>query len=538
MASSLKDKLSTIPSDPGVYFFKDKKDVIIYIGKAKSLKKRVKSYFYKKKHDIKTSVLIKHICDIDILIVKNEAEALITESNLIKIHKPRYNVFLKDDKTFPYIRISDELLPKVDIVRFKNFNKDNHLYFGPYTRSRDLRVIVKLLHKIFPLKTCKENAKESCFCGYCMTDIPISDDKYLEIINLVTNFLKGKTDGVLTYLNNEISRLSEKLEFEKAAVFRDHITLIKDFYKTENHNKTDELNRDFIGISIKESVGVVTLIRYRNSKLISKQNYEINVGENKDIGLLGFIKQYYLSTMDIPKEIIIQEKVISQSDLNKWGNALGKRMPKIVVPKIGEKKKKVDLCIRNSKLQINRIMLAKKRRKEHVSKMVTSLQKDLLLEVPPRRIEGFDNSNIQGRYPVSSMVCFIDGKPKKSEYRKYKIKNVKGIDDFAMMYEVVNRRYKRVLNENLPLPDLIVIDGGKGQLSSAKKALDDLELTFIPIIGLAKRMEEVYKPKLSEPQTISKTSPGMILLKQVRDESHRFALAFHRLLRDKGMIND
>ena len=170
--------------------------------------------------------------------------------------------------------------------------------------------------------------------------------------------------------------------------------------------------------------------------------------------------------------------------------------------------------------------------------MVTSLQKDLLLEVPPRRIEGFDNSNIQGKYPVSSMVCFIDGKPKKSEYRKYKIKNVKGIDDFAMMYEVVNRRYKRVLNENLPLPDLIVIDGGKGQLSSAKKALDDLELTFIPIIGLAKRMEEVYKPKLSEPQTISKTSPGMILLKHVRDESHRFALAFHRLLRDKGMIND
>lgn len=536
MASSFKDKLSTIPSDPGVYFFKDKKDVIIYIGKAKSLKKRVKSYFNKKKHDIKTSVLIKNICDIDILIVKNEAEALITESNLIKINKPRYNVFLKDDKTFPYIRISNELLPKVDIVRFKNFNKDNHLYFGPYTRSRDLRIIVKLLHKIFPLKTCKENSKESCFCGYCMSDTSISDGEYSDIISHVVNFLKGKTDGVLDYLNGEMNRLSEKMEFEKAAAFRDYITLIKDFYKTENHNKIDGLNRDFIGIAIKENIGVVTLLKYRNSKLISKQSYEINIGENKEAGLLGFIKQYYLSTTDIPKEIIVQEDVVGQRDLDTWMDALVKKTPKIVIPKIGEKRKKIDLCIKNSKLQINRIMLSKKRRKEHVSKMVSCLQKDLLLDVPPRRIEGFDNSNIQGKYPVSSMVCFVDGKPKKSEYRKYKIKTVKGIDDFASIYEVVHRRYKRVINENLSLPDLIVIDGGKGQLSSAKKALDDLDLSFIPIIGLAKRMEEVYKPNLSEPQTIAKTSPGMILLKQIRDESHRFAITFHRLIREKGMF--
>ncbi len=536
MASSFKDKLSTIPSDPGVYFFKDKKDVIIYIGKAKSLKKRVKSYFNKKKHDIKTSVLIKNICDIDILIVKNEAEALITESNLIKINKPRYNVFLKDDKTFPYIRISNELLPKVDIVRFKNFNKDNHLYFGPYTRSRDLRIIVKLLHKIFPLKTCKENSKESCFCGYCMSDTSISNGEYSDIISHVVNFLKGKTDGVLDYLNGEMNRLSEKMEFEKAAAFRDYITLIKDFYKTENHNKIDGLNRDFIGIAIKENIGVVTLLKYRNSKLISKQSYEINIGENKEAGLLGFIKQYYFSTTDIPKEIIIQEDVVGQRDLDTWMDALVKKTPKIVIPKIGEKRKKIELCIKNSKLQINRIMLSKKRRKEHVSKMVSSLQKDLLLDVPPRRIEGFDNSNIQGKYPVSSMVCFVDGKPKKSEYRKYKIKTVKGIDDFASIYEVVHRRYKRVVNENLSLPDLIVIDGGKGQLSSAKKALDDLDLSFIPIIGLAKRMEEVYKPSLSEPQTIAKTSPGMILLKQIRDESHRFAITFHRLIREKGMF--
>ncbi|MBC22134.1 MAG: excinuclease ABC subunit C [Candidatus Marinimicrobia bacterium] len=536
MSSELKDKLSTIPSDPGVYFFKDKKDSIIYIGKAKCLKKRVRSYFNKKKHDIKTSVLIKHIADIDILIVKNEAEALITESNLIKVHKPRYNVFLKDDKTFPYIKISNEKFPKVEIIRFKHFNKDDHLYFGPYTRSRDLRKIVKLLHKVFPLKTCNDKSKESCFCGFCLSDYNISEIKYEEIINHVISFLKGKTDGVLTYLNSEMKRLSEKMEFEKAATLRDQISLIRDFYKTENHIKTDEKNRDFIGICIEDSVGVVTMIKYRNSKLISKQSYEVNIGENDDMALIGFIKQYYISTMDIPKEILIQESIINQEKLNKWMNALGKKTPKVIVPKIGEKKSKIDLCVKNSKLQISRIMLTKKKRKEYVSKMVSSLQKDLLMEVPPRRIEGFDNSNIQGKYPVSSMVCFIDGKPRKSEYRKFKIKNVKGIDDFASMKEVVLRRYKRVLKEQLPLPDLIVIDGGKGQLSSSKDALDSLGLAFIPIIGIAKKMEEVFKPNISEPQNISKTSPGLMLLKRVRDESHRFAIQFHRQIREKGML--
>ena len=217
-------------------------------------------------------------------------------------------------------------------------------------------------------------------------------------------------------------------------------------------------------------------------------------------------------------------------------NALGKKTPKVIVPKIGEKKSKIDLCVKNSKLQISRIMLTKKKRKEYVSKMVSALQKDLLMEVPPRRIEGFDNSNIQGKYPVSSMVCFIDGKPRKSEYRKFKIKNVKGIDDFASMKEVVLRRYKRVLKEQLPLPDLIVIDGGKGQLSSSKDALDSLGLAFIPVIGIAKKMEEVFKPNISEPQNISKTSPGLMLLKRVRDESHRFAIQFHRQIREKGML--
>jgi len=536
MSQKLKSKLSSIPSDPGVYFFKDKKDKIIYIGKAKSLKKRVSSYFNKNKHDIKTSVMIKHISGIDFLVVKNEAEALISESNLIKINKPRYNVFLKDDKSYPYIRISDELYPKVEIVRFKHFNKDNHLYFGPYTKTRDLRNVLKLLHKVFPIKTCDLNRKESCFCGFCLSEEGITEKQYTEIIKQVIGFLKGKTESVVKYLNIQMEKLSDKMEYEKAAILRDQIALIKDFYKSENHHLIDTINRDILGISSEGDIGVVTMMKYRSSKLISKETFEINTSDNTNENIIGFVKQYYLSTFDIPREIVVQDKVVEQSDINSWMEALGRKIPKIIVPRIGGKKKNLDLCVKNSKLQLRRILSKKKRRKEFVSKMVTALQKDLVLEVPPRRIEGFDNSNIQGEYPVSSMVCFIDGKPRKGEYRKFKIKTVKGIDDFAMIKEVVTRRYKRVIKEKLPLPDLVLIDGGKGQLSSAKSALDDLGLSFLPVIGLAKKMEEVFKPEFSEPQSISKTSPGLILLKQIRDESHRFAIAFHRQIRDKGMF--
>ena len=517
MAQKNKDKLSSIPSTPGVYFFKNKKDKIIYIGKAKSLKKRVSSYFNNKKHDIKTRVMVKHIHEIDFLIVKNEAEALITESNLIKINKPRYNVYLKDDKTYPYIRITKEEYPKVEIVRFKHFNKDNHLYFGPYTKARDLRGVIKLLYKVFPIKTCGLKQRESCFCNFCMSKELISEEKYGDIINQVIDFLKGKTESVVKYLKLEMQKLSDSMDYEKAAILRDQILLIKDFYKTENHKLTDSVDRDFLGVSYEDDIGVFTMIKYRNSKLISKETFEINTCDNNN-------------------DNIVQDDIIAQSDINKWMEALDRKIPKILVPKIGDKKQKLDLCIKNSELQLKRILSKKKRRKEFVSKMVTALQKDLILDVPPRRIEGFDNSNLQGTYAVSSMVCFIDGKPRKGEYRKFKIKEVKGIDDFAMMKEIVTRRYKRVINEKLPLPDLILVDGGKGQLSSAKSALDDLGLSFIPIIGLAKKMEEVFKPEFSEPQSISKTSPGLVLLKQIRDESHRFAITFHRQLRDKGMF--
>ena len=550
MPQTIKDKISAIPSSPGVYFFKDKKDKIIYIGKAKSLKKRVSSYFVNKKNDIKTSVLVKHIHDIDFLIVRNEAEALISESNLIKINKPRYNVYLKDDKSYPYIKITNEPYPKVEIVRLKHFSKDNHLYFGPYTRTGDLRKILNVLHKIFSIRTCNyfidqkfiDKQKANVCLDYHLKrcDGPceglISVSNYGKIIKQATYFLKGKTDSVLKNLNINMDVASAKMEYEKAGIIRDQILLIKDFYKTESSRLRDSIDRDIVGVAHDGGLGVVTLIKYRNSKLIAKESFELNASDSIDKNIVGFIKQYYSSTFDIPKEIVIQDRLVAQSDINSWLEAVERRIPKILVPRIGEKRKVLELCIKNSEAQLNRILSKKKRRKEFVSKMVVALKEDLVLDVPPRRIEGFDNSNLQGTYPVSSMVCFIDGKPRKGEYRKFKIKEVKGIDDFAMIREVVTRRYKRVIDEKKPLPDLILVDGGKGQLSSAKSALDSLGLSFIPVIGLAKKMEEVFKPQFSEPQSISKTSPGLVLLKQIRDESHRFAITFHKQLRDKGMF--
>jgi excinuclease ABC subunit C len=550
LSKDIKNKIASIPASPGVYFFKDKKQQIIYIGKAKSLKKRVSSYFSKNNHDIKTSVMVNHIYDIDFLIVRDEAEALISESNLIKINKPRYNVYLKDDKTFPYIKITKEPYPKVEIVRLKNFNKDNHLYFGPYTRTRDLRNILNVLHKIFSIRTCNyfidqkfiEQKKIKVCLDYHLKrcDGPceglISEVKYAKIIKQASYFLKGNTEKVVKYLKEKMNISSAKMEYEKAAALRDQVMLIKDFYKTETHHLTNTINRDILGVSNEGNIGIVTMIKYRNSKLIGKETFEINTSDNTNENVVGFIKQYYLSTFDIPKEIVVQDNMVDQSDISSLMEALNKKMPKILVPIRGEKKKILDICIKNSEAQLIRILSKKTRRKEFVSKMVTALQDDLVLDVPPRRIEGFDNSNIQGSYPVSSMVCFIDGKPRKGEYRKFKIKDVKGIDDFASMREVVTRRYKRVIKEKTPLPDLILVDGGKGQLSSAKSALDSLGLSFIPIIGLAKKMEEVFKPQYLEAQSISKTSPGLVLLKQIRDESHRFAITFHRQLREKGMF--
>ena len=534
MEDYLKDRISSVPTSPGIYFFKDKNKQTIYIGKAKSLRKRVRSYFAStNKKDAKTQIMVRHIIDVDWMVVRSETEALLAEANLIKEHKPRYNVFLKDDKTFPYIRITNEDYPKIEIMRMKNLKKDEHTYFGPYTDTSYLREVLKSIHQIFPqtnqtLKHLRISFKDG---------EDISKDDYNDMIKKIKMFLRGRSAKVRIGIKDKMDNASHNLRYEEAARFRDQLNAIDSFISKQKKISHDFMDRDIICLSSKGSAAVCMLIRIRNGHLIGRNKFFMNITDDTDHSgnIQGFILQHYSASMDYPKEILLEVDIDDKVNLEMWLSANKKANLKILNPQRGDKRELVEMCRKNADLQLKELIAKKVKRKEVVSKTIESLQRDLDMQASPRRIEAFDNSNIQGEHPVAGMVCFIDGKPRKGEYRKFNIKTVKGIDDFAMMHEVVFRKYKRALDESASLPDLILIDGGKGQLSAAKNALDRLGLGYIPIIGLAKKLEEVFKPGLSEPQSIAKTSPGLFLLRKIRDEVHRYAITFHRSKRGKDM---
>ncbi len=548
----IQQKLSQIPKSPGVYFFRDGKGEIIYIGKAKVLKNRVRSYFNSPKgKDPKTLVMVNNIADLEWLVMRSEVEALLTEANLIKEHKPRYNVFLKDDKTFPYIRITNEPYPRVEIIRQKNLTKDDHNYFGPYTDAGYLREILRVIHKIFPLRTCTYHIDDHTIQAgkikICLDyhikrcDGPceglVTEKEYGEMINQIKGFLKGQNGEIKSYLQTQMDSSSKNMKYEEAARYRDQLNAVTQFTRKQKKASQDFKDRDVVAVSAENSYGVGVVMRIRNGHIMGREKFNLKVHDpdSHATNLSQFMLQYYSSTIDVPEEVLVECIFDEIVEYEKWLKGIRKKRVQILIPERGEKLKLVEISKRNSDLLLGELRLKQAKRKELLTKPVLQLQEDLGMEVPPRRIEAFDNSNIQGSNPVAGMVCFVDGKPRKSEYRKFHIKTVDGIDDFASMHEVVNRRYTRQLDEKNPLPDLILIDGGKGQLSAAKSALDALGLGYVPVIGLAKRLEEVFKPGMSEPQNIAKTSPGLHLLRAIRDEVHRFAITFHRKTRKKDM---
>ncbi len=548
----IQQKLSQIPKSPGVYFFRDGKGEIIYIGKAKVLKNRVRSYFNSPKgKDPKTLVMVKNIADLEWLVVRSEVEALLTEANLIKEHKPRYNVFLKDDKTFPYIRITNEPYPRVEIIRQKNLTKDDHNYFGPYTDAGYLREILRVIHKIFPLRTCTYHIDDHTIQAgkikICLDyhikrcDGPceglVTEKEYGDMINQIKGFLKGQNGEIKSYLQTQMDSSSKNMKYEEAARYRDQLNAVIQFTRKQKKASQDFKDRDVVAVSAENSYGVGVVMRIRNGHIMGREKFNLKVHDpdSHATNLSQFMLQYYSSTIDVPEEVLVECIFDEIIEYEKWLKGIRKKRVQILVPERGEKLKLVEISKRNSDLLLGELRLKQAKRKELLTKPVLQLQEDLGMEVAPRRIEAFDNSNIQGSNPVAGMVCFVDGKPRKSEYRKFHIKTVDGIDDFASMHEVVSRRYTRQLDEKNPLPDLILIDGGKGQLSAAKSALDALGLGYVPVIGLAKRLEEVFKPGMSEPQNIVKTSPGLHLLRAIRDEVHRFAITFHRKTRKKDM---
>ena len=527
---TINDRLLKAPKNPGVYFFKNKDDQIIYIGKAKVLKNRIRSYFpQKRQHSSpKVNIMANHIADIDWIVVRDEKEALLTEANMIKEHRPKYNVLLKDDKTFPYIRITNEDYPKIEIVRMKNLKKDKHIYFGPYTDAYYLREVVKSIHKIFPQtnQTLKHFKIEK--------EIPI--ENYNVIIEKIKMFFKGRSGEVRGIVKAKMENASDKLNYEEAARYRDQLDAIDNFMSRQKKVLHNFENQDVLSVDYENNYGVGVVFRIRNGHLISIEKFDLLLrGDEKETIIEQFFLQYYSSVYDFPDTILLECSIGRKDEYSKWISDKKGKAVKLEIPVIGEKRNLVNLCYKNASLYMKEVKLKKIKRKDDIRLTISQLQEDLDMSVPPIRIEAFDNSNIQGKQAVAGMVCYINGKPKKTEYRKFNIKTVDGIDDFASMHEVVKRRYLRLLEEKKQLPDLVVIDGGKGQLSAAKSALDSIGLNHIYVIGLAKRLEEIYKPGISAPQNISKTSPSLYLLRSIRDEVHRYAVSFHRQKRNKDM---
>jgi len=541
MPTSLEIQLKTLPDSPGVYQYFDKEDIILYVGKAKNLKKRVASYFTKNHDNAKTRILVNKIVSIKHIVVETETDALLLENNLIKKHQPRYNIMLKDDKTYPWICIKKERFPRVFMTR--RVIKDGSEYFGPYTNVRTVKVLLDLIRELYPLRTCnydlsreKITAKKYKVCleyhlGNCKGPCEDFQDEegYKGTIKAIRNILRGNFKESLDKFQKIMQSLAVKMEFEEAQKVKEKLNLLSNYQSKSTIVNPSINNVDVFSIISDESYGYVNFFKIANGSIIQSHTTEIKKKldeTNKRILELAIveIRQRFNSSS---KEVYVPFKI----DL---GTSI-----KVTVPKVGDKKRIVELSERNAKYyrqeQFKQIKIADPDR--HVNRIMAQMQKDLRLSEEPRHIECFDNSNIQGTHPVAACVVFKNGKPTKKEYRHYTIKTVDGPDDFASMEEVVFRRYKRLLSEGESLPQLIVIDGGKGQLSSALKSLDLLGLRGkIAIIGIAKRLEEIYYPGDSIPMYLDKRSETLKIIQFLRNEAHRFGITLHRNKRSKSAI--
>ena len=550
MNSNLETNLKNLPSSPGVYQFFNKSGKVIYVGKAKNIRSRVRSYFQENPGSAKTVAMVSKIDDLQLVVTDSELEALILENNLIKELKPRYNVTLKDDKSFPFIKVTNELFPRIYPTR-KVFN-DGSKYFGPYTDVRSMRASLRMINQIFRIRSCKLDLTEKSIAdkkfkvcldyhikkcdGPCENLISAKD--YNEMVDEVIKLLKGKTEDLIKDLKSRMQIAVENLEFEKAAELRDKIDQISSISSKQKIVSDDFEDRDVISIAYEGKDSSCAVFNIRDGKLISKKQLKLSIEEGEAVEEIysAAIKFYYNDINEIPREIVLEVKPEDAETLTEWLISKSGKKVKIIVPQRGDLKSLVKMCKENAILQLKEIQLQKMKNIGNVSYSVSALQRDLRLKSLPRKIECFDISNLQGTDSVASMVVFEDGKPKKSLYRKFIIKTVEGPDDFSSMREVVERRYSRLQEENQIMPDLIMVDGGKGQLSSAVEILDNLGFKDYNIIGLAKRLEEVFFPNNSDPEIIPKTSSGLKLLQQIRDEAHRFAITFHRERRSKRII--
>lgn len=551
MNSLLKNKIENLPKTTGVYLFKNKVGKVIYIGKAKSLFHRVKSYFNSPNLSIKTEALVSKIFDIDVIVTQNEVEALILESNLIKQFKPRYNISLKDDKSYPYIVITNEDFPQVYPTR--KIIQNGSKYFGPYTDVKTMRYALKVLRDVFKIRSCKFNltpetiqkGKYKVCLDYHIKkcDGPceglISKEEYNKMINEVEQVLRGKIDSLIKNLTKEMFDYSEKLEFEKANDVKNKIEALKVYANSQKIVSQDLVDRDIITFAVETPLGIASIFNIRNGKLIGKRKHNFNYPAElpEEEIYFNLFRIIYDHVIDLPDEIIIPFNLPEKESTENWLCRKYNKTIKILEPYNEDLTSLTKLCRQNALYDLNELKLQQLKKEVKIPHVLRSLQRDLYLTKPPIKIECFDISTLQGSDTVASLVVFENGKPKKSEYRKFIIKSVKDHpDDFASMGEVIERHFKRSKEEKKKLPDLVMVDGGKGQLNSAVKVLKKLDINTVNIIALAKRLEEVFIPDKSEPIMIPKTSSSLKLLQQIRNEAHRFAITFHRDRRKKRII--
>lgn len=531
MRIKLADKREpkNLPDKPGVYIMKDVEDTVIYVGKAKSLKKRVKSYFKDDIDSPKTRAQMRHFHHLEYMVTDTEKEALILESNLIKKHMPRYNIRLKDDKRYPYVKVTNEDYPRILITR--RVVDDGSYYYGPFTDSGSVKKLVKFLKALFKIRDCKRmdgpclNYQINLCNAPCIGNVTKKD--YRKQVDKVTLFFEGKYNKIIDMLQRNMEEAASNQEFERAAVVRDQLNSINEVLERQKMELTRDLDQDVVACSCGEKMACVVVFSVRSGKITGKDDFLMSGTENTVVEriLSAFLKQYYTGPRHVPAEIVLQSDVDDTKLLLEWLSE--KRGDKVVfkVPEKGMEYRLVRMVAKNAEIIL--------KHQQEVKGALLDLKNYLKIPKLPRRIEGFDISNISGKMAVGSMVVFEDGAPKKNSYRRFKV-NTTGPDDYAMMREVLTRRYGRMKVENEPGPDLVLVDGGKGQLNIALEVFKSLEID-LPVIGLAKEFEHVFIPHFPSPIILPQNSEALHLLQRVRDEAHRFAVTYHRKLRSQNL---
>ena len=544
---SLQLKLTALPQEPGVYFLKNAHGKVVYVGKAKSLRARVRTYFQEGYHDGRPqyAAMVNSVRDIDFLVTRTEQEALVLEATQIREFKPRYNINLKDDKKYPVVRITKETYPRVVVTR--DIVEDGSRYLGPFSNVGAMRTALDLMHKIFPVRSCKYDLPQKgvTLCmdyhikrceGPCEDLVSIAE--YRATVNRAVRFLKGHNSEVIRELQERMEEAAEKLNFERAARCRDQISALETVRNRQKVITAELIDRDVVGFSRQDDEACCCVLEIREGRLLGQKLHILGGVMNAVDGevLSAFLRQFYLHTESVPHEIHLSAQLTDLEEVSSWLGAKSSRKLTITTPQRGDKLKPLEIANRNAEQALTERQLKREQRRGTLPQSLHALQRDLGLAMPPQRIEAVDISNFQGSESVGSLVVFVDGKSRRSDYRMFKIKSVEGPDDFASIHEVVTRRFRRLQDSDLPLPDLLLIDGGKGQLSSAVAALRELGADAQPVIGLAKRLDEIIVPGASETLYLPRNSASLRLLQTLRDEAHRFALTRHRQLRRKRTL--